>query len=191
MLLIGPGAWVNGLLSALILPLFTSSDLTASFPTVPAAALSFLLMQLVGDFGLYWGHRIQHTIPYLWEHVHSVHHAVQTPTPLSTIYLHPIDATLQGSLPLLLAAVVVRPHPVMFYIYVFLRISENCMNHSGLQGPVVDFLTLKFLPFRCDIKHHDYHHANCRGGKTKNYGEIFWIWDYMFGSAIPSNVKSR
>ena len=44
--------------------------------------------------GLYWGHRIQHEIPALWK-LHAMHHGLETPTPMGTIFIDPIDATLQ------------------------------------------------------------------------------------------------
>ena len=132
------------------------ATLLTPLPSYLAMAASFVGMQLVGDFGLYWGHRIQHTVPRLWE-LHRIHHRLETPTPMSTIFIHPVDATLQGGLPILLAAAAIRPHPILFYLYVWLRVAENVVNHSGLDGSfIVSLLTLKFLPFRASIAHHDY-----------------------------------
>lgn len=137
------------------------------------------------------GHRIQHDIPYLWENFHSIHHTLETPTPTGTIYIHAIDATLQGSLPILFAIVVVRPHPLLAYIYIYLRIAENVVNHSGLAGGFwVDLLTLKFLPLRAGVAHHDAHHKYSHYGKNaKNYAENFWIWDYAFGTLRNSRIN--
>ena len=41
---------------------------------------------------------------------------------------------LQGALPLLAAACIVRPHLVVFYAYIALRVGENVVNHTGLDG---------------------------------------------------------
>ena len=76
----------------------------------------------------------------------------------------------------MLASAAVRPHPVTFNIYVALRIAENVLNHSGLDDRLVDLVTLKFLPGRARIAHHDYHHLNSNyGANAKNFGENFWL----------------
>jgi hypothetical protein len=56
----------------------------------------------------------------------------------TTCALHP-----QGSLPILLAAVLVRPAPVLLYLFIAARLGENAVNHSGLDSTLIDVLTLK------------------------------------------------
>ena len=179
-MLFGPAALLNVAASAVLLPLLVPAP-QAVLPTWPRAALQFAALQLVGDFGLYWGHRVQHEVPVLWERFHRFHHQVLTPTPVTTLFIHPVDATLQGGLPIVLSAAVVRPHPVVFWAYVWLRVAENVTNHSGLSGALVHAITLKALPLRCGIAHHDSHHRySNHAGRAKNYGENFWIWDWAF-----------
>eukprot|EP01064_Diplonema_japonicum_P037572 TRINITY_DN8821_c0_g1_i2.p1 TRINITY_DN8821_c0_g1~~TRINITY_DN8821_c0_g1_i2.p1 ORF type:complete len:304 (+),score=76.65 TRINITY_DN8821_c0_g1_i2:68-913(+) len=153
------------------------------FPTMWEFVTQLVMMELVGDFFLYWGHRVQHTNKWLWENCHYYHHTIDTPSPTSAICINPIDAFLQGSLPLGLAGAIVLPHPLTGYVYNILRIGENVVNHSGLDSRVLDFFTLKFLPLRAAVMHHDSHHklSNHDGG-AKNYGENFWIWDYIFST---------
>lgn len=50
---------------------------------------------------------------------------------------------LQGSLPMLVAAVLVRPAPAIMYLFFAARLGENAVNHSGLDSWLVDVLTLK------------------------------------------------
>jgi sterol desaturase/sphingolipid hydroxylase (fatty acid hydroxylase superfamily) len=91
--------------------------------------------------------------------------------------------TLQAGLPVVLAAACVRPHPLTYNIYIFLRIAENVLNHSGLDAGLVDVLSLKCLPGRAKISHHDLHHYYSNyGTNAKNYGENFWLWDWAFGT---------
>lgn len=93
-------AILNSVLSAFVLPFFIdsmpvdASKLTLSISTVNKIVLLFILQ----DFFLYWGHRIQHEFKYLWETRHYLHHKIGTPSPVSTIYIHPDDATLQASI---------------------------------------------------------------------------------------------
>lgn len=140
-------------------------------------------MHFIGDFFLYWGHRIQHEIPYLWENYHKVHHTLETPSATGTLYIHDKDALLQGSLPLIFAIALVRPHSLAAYSYIFFRIFENAVNHSGIEAWWLNVMSLKCLPFRASVRHHDSHHRYSHYGKgAKNYAEFFWVWDYIFGT---------
>eukprot|EP00041_Stephanoeca_diplocostata_P021849 m.516015 g.516015 ORF g.516015 m.516015 type:complete len:184 (+) comp21927_c0_seq2:235-786(+) len=90
-------------------------------------AADCVLMCIVNDFFLYWGHRIQHENKWLWENFHSLHHTINTPTPWSTIYIHPVDASLQGAIPIITAALAVQPSLLSFYAFVAFRVSENAV----------------------------------------------------------------
>jgi sterol desaturase/sphingolipid hydroxylase (fatty acid hydroxylase superfamily) len=184
--LFGTGAIVGGVLAyfvnAVLIPRGHSKypDSFASF------VWQIFLMHFIGDFFLYWGHRIQHDVPYLWENYHSIHHTLQTPTPCGTLYIHEKDAALQGSLPLIFAIGLVRPHALAAYAYIYLRIAENAINHSGIEAWWLNAISLKFLPFRASVSHHDMHHRYGHGKTAKNYAEFFWVWDYIFGTLRKS-----
>ena len=180
----GPTGLINGLLSIVLLPIVTQQvDGPHPLPTLAVALMQLAAMELVGDFGLYWGHRVQHESEFLWRRFHWYHHQLSTPSPAGTIFIDVNDATLQAGLPAIAAAALVRPHPALFALYVYLRIAENVVNHSGLDARIVDALTLKFLPGRPPIAHHDAHHLysnHCK--RAKNFGENFWLWDVLFGT---------
>uniref|UniRef100_A0A7S4PI00 Fatty acid hydroxylase domain-containing protein n=1 Tax=Paramoeba aestuarina TaxID=180227 RepID=A0A7S4PI00_9EUKA len=134
-------------------------------------------------FFLYWGHRVQHEVEFLWKNFHYFHHQLITPTPVGTVFIHPIDATLQGGIPILLAAISTQPHPLTFACFAFCRVAENVANHSGTKWSLMDLLFLKCLPFRAGVIHHDSHHKFSNYSRNaKNYGEAFWLWDYVFGT---------
>lgn len=191
MSLIGPAALINGALGALLFHFLIGTTKYPLLPDVGAAIVQIIVMELLGDFFLYWGHRIQHEIPYLWENFHSLHHTLDTPSPLGTIYIHSVDASLQGGIPILLSGLIMQPHPLTFYIYVALRIAENTLNHSGIDNFWLNLITLKVLPGRASIAHHDSHHKYSNYGRmAKNYGENFWIWDYVFGTYRPTGKKA-
>ena len=181
----GPTAILNGVLSAMLSNILIPYRETDSvLPSLFTFLMQVVCLLVVGDFGLYWGHRIQHTVPYLWENFHSVHHRLDTPSPVSTLYIDHIDASLQAVLPILLSSLIVYPHPVSYYVYIALRLSDNAVNHSGLKPNFwIDLFTLKCLPFRASVGHHDAHHKySGYTGNAKNYAEYFWVWDYMFGT---------
>jgi hypothetical protein len=50
---------------------------------------------------------------------------------------------MQASLPMALAALCVRPPPLLLYAFIACRLIENTLNHSGLDSRLLDVLTLK------------------------------------------------
>ena len=51
--------------------------------------------------------------------------------------------------------------PCSFEATVALRTMENVMNHSGVDDPILNLITLKCLPLRASPRHHDRHHKYC------------------------------
>ena len=102
---------------------------------------------------------------------------------MSTLYIDPIDKTIQGGIPLIVAALVVNPHPWVMALYAAVRVSENVLNHTGLDEGWVNVLSLKCLPLRASVSHHDRHHRfSSYSHNAKNFGEAFWVWDWAFGT---------
>jgi len=180
--LMGPAGIVNACLSALLAPQLVPQRGCADLGLMEVVC-GVALMVVVNDFALYWGHRVQHESEFLWTRCHHFHHAIGTPSPVSTVYIDPIDATLQGGLPIIIAILVAKPHPVTACLFVAQRVSENCFNHSGLDCLSADVCFLKCLPLRASVAHHDAHHRFSNYSRNaKNYGEAFWVWDYLFGT---------
>jgi sterol desaturase/sphingolipid hydroxylase (fatty acid hydroxylase superfamily) len=132
---LGPAALLNILVVTLLgqaLHPIHEEIVLELFPSWREFLFHLLAMLLVSDLVLYWGHRIQHMNGYLWKHCHSYHHQIDTPTAISTASIDQTDATLQAGVPVLIALLVTRPHPVTFYVCLSLRFLDSIMNHSGL-----------------------------------------------------------
>lgn len=197
---IGPAGWLNALLAGMILsrilpdPTIAAgqSQLYSNFPPMQQVALELAMLQLVDDFFQYWGHRIQHEIPYIWKKWHSKHHQMETPTTHSTGYIDDLDTTLQVGIPMILATILTKPLSISFTMYCFIRISENTINHCGYNHPLINFLWCKWLPLRAPIGHHDSHHKYSNHGKgAKNYAEFYIIWDWIFGSYRKAATSTK
>jgi sterol desaturase/sphingolipid hydroxylase (fatty acid hydroxylase superfamily) len=185
---VGPPAVMNAVGSSLLMPfLIGDAQGMDALPEASAFLIQFTTMQLVGDLMLYLGHRVQHEVDYLWKNFHSVHHSIDTPNVASTAYIHPMDAFLQAALPIMLAAIIAGAHPISFALYTMCRVAENTVNHSGYDHWLINGIFLKWLPLRASVRHHDEHHrfSNYSGG-GKNYGENFFIWDWLFRTLRPS-----
>ena len=185
-LLAGPAGLLNCVLLTYIM-VFVNGGAKPDESALSKVCLQLLSLKVLDDFFLYWGHRIQHESEFLWR-FHRIHHQVTTPSPVSAVYIDSLDATIQGGLPMIFAAAIITPSPRILYTFCALRVGENVLNHSGFDSTVVDLLSLKALPFRAGIGHHDAHHKFSNYAKNaKNYGEALWIWDWMFGTL--SNTK--
>ena len=73
----GPTNLIAVVFTRLFFPYIMRDD--SVLPSFPSFLAQFFLLAVWADLGLYWGHRIQHEIPYLWNHYHSVHHTLKTP----------------------------------------------------------------------------------------------------------------
>mmetsp|Transcript_10581 Transcript_10581/g.15914 ORF Transcript_10581/g.15914 Transcript_10581/m.15914 type:complete len:268 (+) Transcript_10581:14-817(+) len=185
--LFGPTAILNGVIAKYLITYIDDDRAVVKYKSLPdiwSVIIQIIMMEIIGDFFLYWGHRIQHEVPFLWESFHKLHHTLDTPTPLGTIYIDSTDATLQGGLPLILTWLIVRCHPLCFYLYIFLRIGENVVNHSGINHPLLNLICMKYdFLGRASIAHHDSHHKYSNHPKgAKNYAENFYFWDVLFGT---------
>ena len=180
--IMGPSAVLSTVMLVLIMdwwmPKVSDRD-----PASWAGLIDFAVCFVLADFFLYWGHRIQHMNEWLWTHLHSLHHELDTPTPIGTGYVHSIDAKIQTETPLILAALIWKPHPFVWYLVIACKIAESVVLHSGSASVLLSILTLRFLPFRAEVRHHDCHHKYSNYSRnSKNFGEAFWIWDWMFGT---------
>ncbi len=72
----GPMAMLGAATGGLVLPLIMP-EVSATWPSLRELAVQLVIMELAGDFALYWGHRIQHESKYMWDNFHALHHTVQ------------------------------------------------------------------------------------------------------------------
>ena len=172
---------VNGLLG--FFPFFAmwyTEILIVEIP-LPAEAPSFgrLLVELisccmVGDFFHYWTHRLLHSNPLLRNHVHSVHHDYE-----GSLYswigmqVHPLEAVMINAaiyIPFVLFA-----HPMTIWTMAFGATMNAAFAHSGYNGGLASL----YIPQTLTSNDHQLHHER---NSTKNYGNIFCLWDKWFGT---------
>ena len=143
----------------------------------------FVLALIIGDLGVYWGHRWSHEIPLLWR-FHAIHHSAKEMDWLVNTRAHPVDmlfTRLCGLLPLYLLGLAqptgntIDLVPVLYtlfgYVWSFI-IHANVSWRFGLLEKIV--ATPAF---------HHWHHTN-DGAEyiNKNYAAIFPWTDKIFGT---------
>jgi sterol desaturase/sphingolipid hydroxylase (fatty acid hydroxylase superfamily) len=138
---------------------------------VPVILLSVSLFR-------YWMHRLQHSVPFLWE-LHSYHHRVTDLQATNTYVSHPIDFALRNVI-IFLALGVIGFSPFALLIAVPATNISGTFSHCG--GDVKGGL-LNYLFVTPEV--HRWHHSVKipEGyGHSCNYGVEFSFWDIVFGT---------
>lgn len=146
----------------------------------PLPSGSIILIQivyffLVEDFLNYWLHRLLHT-PWLYRHVHSVHHSFDAPFSITAAYAHPAEVVILA-MPTFVGPLVISPHLYTLMLWQVLRNFEAIDIHSGYELP---FSFKTFFPAYAGASHHDYHHYMHSG----NFASVFTWCDFLYGTDL-------
>ncbi len=167
----------NAILTALVVaawPLLAHSRLRLDDPPPFLLALvQFAAFAYVDDFLYYGVHRAMHA-PFLYRHVHSVHHKILTPWAVTGHYMHPVEFVVTGALALLPAALF-GAHVHVLWAWVAWRQWEATEGHCGYDFP---WSPSHLFPGSDGARHHDAHHARVKG----NYSGFFAYLDGAFGT---------
>ena len=139
----------------------------------------FLLIPVWESFYFYCIHRALH-IPFLYKHVHALHHRNVNVGPWSGLSMHPVEHLIfLGSV---VVHFVVAAHPVHILFHLQYYALTAATTHTGFEGMVIkDKDRVKLGTF-----HHQMHHRyfEC------NYGSLELPWDKWFGSFHDGTVES-
>ncbi len=136
----------------------------------------FALTVVVDDLTMYAQHRLLHVVPWLYRHVHQLHHRAFPSVPSDYIYAHPVEV-LTGFIGTTLAFVIqvlatgqLSVWPLIpYFLY---RTLHELEIHSGVRTP------WRWGPF-AEAEHHDQHHARPHSG---NYASAMRFWDWALGT---------
>ena len=134
-----------------------------------------VLMLLLGDAGRYWGHRLAHTVPFLWR-FHAVHHSAQRLWWWNATRQHPVDKAwfmfTEMLFPVLLGA-----DGVVLSLYFGVTAVCGYAQHCNIDlklGPFYWFFNV--------VELHRWHHSKIAGESDNNYGNNLIIYDRLFGT---------
>lgn len=148
-------------------------QLPALWPHSYPLWLQLLLAGLVIDFGLWLMHRLSHQYPFLWK-LHALHHSAERLYWLNGERRHPLSAIVLAAPGIVLLVILGTP-TVLIGCWLTLVAVHLAFQHANLDytlGPLRHLLA--------SAEAHRWHHK--RGYGKKNLGEVWLIWDHLFGS---------
>jgi sterol desaturase/sphingolipid hydroxylase (fatty acid hydroxylase superfamily) len=176
---------INMLLSPLlIIPLtaYVSLQFSSWRPEWMLHPAFFIIDLILLDCFLYWWHRVNHCVPFLWR-FHEVHHLDEFLDSTTALRFHFGEVFLSS---MVRVVVIVALGVPIASVIIFEIIIVGCsvFNHSNLRLPSTVEITLSKLIVTPSI-HWVHHHAK-RYDTDSNYSTIFSFWDRLFGSFSPN-----
>jgi len=128
---------------------------------------------LLSDLMVYWGHRLQHRIPFLWR-FHSIHHSAEHLDWMAAHREHPLDTVYTLTLINVPAFVLGFPIETLAGLIAFRGIWAVYI-HSNVRIPLGPFRALIGSP-----ELHHWHHDRDRN--AGNYANLSPLMDIVFGT---------
>ncbi len=157
----------------------------AHLPVWVALLISVMLMDLIAQ---YFVHYLLHRIKWMWK-LHMVHHSDTKVDATTGTRHHPGDYVLRELFAL--GAVVIIGAPISFYFfYRICTIFFTYATHANIALPRWLDKPLSFIFITPNM--HKFHHHFERPWTDTNFGNIFSIWDRLFGTLVyddPKKVK--
>eukprot|EP01027_Heterolobosea_sp_BB2_P019429 GEZU01027269.1.p2 GENE.GEZU01027269.1~~GEZU01027269.1.p2 ORF type:complete len:171 (+),score=24.25 GEZU01027269.1:371-883(+) len=98
--------------------------------------IQLFLLMLAEDLLFYFSHRLLHT-PFLYRHVHHVHHRTTNTFSLASEYAHPVEIVFSNILPVVLPAYLLRVHLFTYLLWIAVMLVETTIAHCGYHFPLL------------------------------------------------------
>jgi sterol desaturase/sphingolipid hydroxylase (fatty acid hydroxylase superfamily) len=147
-------------------------------PEIPMwlfAIIGLLLLDLIGAYLAHW---VQHKIKWMWR-FHLIHHTDTWIDTTSANRHHPGESVIRFVFTTL--AIIVVGSPVgMVFLYQTLSVVATQFNHANMALPKKIDAFLSY--FIVSPNMHKVHHHYALPYTDSNYGNIFSVWDRLFGT---------
>jgi len=147
-------------------------------PEMPLWAYVLLGVLLLDFFGAYLAHYIEHQIKPLWM-IHLVHHTDHKVDTTTANRHHPLESVIRFIFTLFGVLVVGTPIAIVF-LYQSLSIVSTQFTHANIKMSRKVDEALSYVLVSPDM--HKVHHHHVLPYTDSNYGNIFSIWDRIFGT---------
>ena len=139
------------------------------------------------DFLQYWMHRAFHSYFPLWR-IHEVHHSDMDFDVATAARFHPLEILPPQALRLIVI-LLLAPPPVAVLLDQLIAIVFNFTSHANASLPAPIESAVRWLFITPDL--HRLHHSREIPDQSTNFGQIFSIWDRMFGTYRPGGSSAH
>lgn len=147
-------------------------------PNLPLWAYVFLGVLLLDFIGAYLAHYVEHKVKPLWM-IHLVHHTDHNVDTTTANRHHPLESVIRFVFTLAGVFVVGTPIAIVM-LYQSLSLVATQFSHANIKLPKGVDTALSYVIVSPDM--HKVHHHYVLPYTDSNYGNIFAIWDRLFGT---------
>lgn len=142
----------------------------------------FFVACFIGDFSYYWWHRLQHTVPFLWE-LHKLHHSDENLNATTIYRSHFLEPAGQGLIRGLTIGLIfdttAAPQTVLAIIAGgLLTVVWDYFIHANVKLHSLH----RLMPFFSTPQYHWIHHSKEPEHQDKNFAIWLPLFDVAFGS---------
>jgi sterol desaturase/sphingolipid hydroxylase (fatty acid hydroxylase superfamily) len=151
------------------------------FPILVELILSLLVLDFIAQYGV---HYLLHKVKWMWR-LHIIHHSDTKVDVTTGTRHHPLDFTVRESFALI--AVLMMGMPIAYYLfYRILSVFFTYFTHANINLGRLD-KALSYI-FVTPIMHKFHHHHEMPWTDT-NFGNMFSIWDRLFGTFLYTDTS--
>ena len=147
-------------------------------PEMPLWSYAIAGLLLMDFFGAYVPHYIEHRVKPLWM-IHLVHHSDQKVDTTTANRHHPLESVVRFVFTLIGVLVIGAPMGIVM-LYQSMSLVATQFNHANISLPKKLDKWLSYVIVSPDM--HKVHHHFVLQYTDSNYGNIFSIWDRLFGT---------
>jgi sterol desaturase/sphingolipid hydroxylase (fatty acid hydroxylase superfamily) len=147
-------------------------------PAIWSGMGGLVLDLLILDMWIYWWHRVNHVVPFLWR-FHEVHHLDEMLDTTSALRFHFGEVVFSSAVRALLIFVLAVPLSSVLVFEVLVLVAA-LFHHSNLRLPPAFEKVLSLVIVTPAI--HWVHHHAVRADTDSNYSTMLSVWDRLFGS---------
>ncbi len=146
-----------------------------SLPVWAQAIVGVLLMDLIGAYFIHW---TEHKVKWMWK-FHLVHHSDTTVDVTTGLRHHPGETVFRMTFTIMAVMLIGAPMWIIMF-YQSLSVLFAHLTHANIKMPAKVDHALSYI-FVTPYMHKIHHHYTQPLTDT-NYGNIFAIWDRIFGT---------
>ena len=158
-----------------------------------------IVIAMVKDFSIFLVHAASHKYSFFWT-LHRLHHSAKVLTPFTLFRAHPLYSLLSKAIQNVIIGVfygfvffAFQKHPEVIFILqinlvvaIFNFMGSN-LRHSHVWLSYGKILSHIFI----SPAQHQIHHSSAKEHRNKNFGQMFALWDWMFGTLYVPKEKEE